>query len=148
VTGLGGMASVAEPADAVRRRIADHAGQLSVAAVNGPASTVVSGDPAALAGLLSACRADGVRVREIPVDYAYHSPQVAAIQDPLLRVLGSIRPLRAELAYYSSVTGGALDTTGLTADYWFRNLRQTVEFESAVRAALSDHNRAFVEVSP
>ncbi|MFJ2953650.1 beta-ketoacyl synthase N-terminal-like domain-containing protein, partial [Streptomyces sp. NPDC087270] len=148
VAGLGGMVSVAEPVDAVRGRIAGYPGLLGVGAVNGPGSTVVSGDPAALVELMAACRADGVRVREVPIDYASHSPQVDAIEQDLLRLLGSIRPRRAELAFYSTVTGGLLDTTELTAAYWFRNLRQTVEFESAVRAALADHHRAFVETSP
>ncbi|BBA97110.1 putative modular polyketide synthase [Actinacidiphila reveromycinica] len=148
VAGLGGMVSVAEPVDAVRERIAGYTGLLGVGAVNGPGSTVVSGDPAALAELMSACRADGVRVREVPIDYASHSPQVDAIEQDLLRLLAPIRPRRADLAFYSTVTGGLLDTTELTAAYWFRNLRQTVEFEPAVRAALADGNRAFVETSP
>ncbi|TJZ94480.1 type I polyketide synthase, partial [Actinacidiphila oryziradicis] len=148
VAGLGGMVSVAEPVEAVRRRIAGRTGLLGVGAVNGPGSTVVSGDPAELAELMAACRADGVRVREVPIDYASHSPQVDAIEQDLMRLLGSIRPRHSELAFYSTVTGNLLDTTELTAAYWFRNLRQTVEFESAVRAALADHNRAFVETSP
>ncbi|WP_435178370.1 type I polyketide synthase [Actinacidiphila sp. bgisy145] len=148
VAGLGGMVSVAEPLAAVRDRIAAYPGRLGIGAVNGPGSTVVSGDPAALAELMAACRADGVRVREVPIDYASHSPQVDAIEADLLRLLASIRPRRADLAFYSTVTGGLLDTAELTAAYWFRNLRQTVEFEPAVRAALADGHRAFVETSP
>ncbi|MET7575692.1 beta-ketoacyl synthase N-terminal-like domain-containing protein, partial [Streptomyces sp. NPDC005492] len=148
VAGLGGMVSVAEPVDVVRRRLTAYTGLLGVGAVNGPLSTVVSGDPAALAELLAACRADGVRVREVPIDYASHSPQVDVIEDDLLRLLGSIRPRRSDLAFYSTVTGGLLDTGELTGAYWFRNLRQTVQFESAVRAALADGHRAFVETSP
>ncbi|MEV0478801.1 acyltransferase domain-containing protein, partial [Streptomyces prunicolor] len=148
VAGLGGMVSVAEPVDVVRRRLTGYAGLLGVGAVNGPHSTVVSGDPDALAELLAACRADGVRVREVPIDYASHSPQVDVIEDDLLRLLGSIRFRRSDLAFYSTVTGGLLDTAELTGAYWFRNLRQTVEFESAVRAALADGHRAFVETSP
>ncbi|MFJ9900152.1 type I polyketide synthase [Streptomyces sp. NPDC091280] len=148
VAGLGGMVSVAEPVDVVRRRLTAYTGLLGVGAVNGPHSTVVSGDPGALAELLAACRADGVRVREVPIDYASHSPQVDVIEDDLLRLLGSIRFRRSDLAFYSTVTGGLLDTAELTGAYWFRNLRQSVEFESAVRAALADGHRAFVETSP
>src|SRR5205807_7344032 len=70
LAGRGGMVSVAEPAAAVRDRLAGFGDRLSVAAVNGPAATVVSGDPAALAELAAACEADGVRTRTIPVDYA------------------------------------------------------------------------------
>ena len=59
LAGHGGMLSVAEAADAARERIAAWGGRLSVAAVNGPAATVVSGDPAALAELAAACAAGG-----------------------------------------------------------------------------------------
>ena len=61
--GRGGMVSVAESAAAVRERVAAWGGRLSVAAVNGPAATVVSGEPAALAELVAACEAAGVRAR-------------------------------------------------------------------------------------
>ena len=144
----GGMASVPLPADEVRQRLTRWAGLLSVAAVNGPDSTVVSGDRAALAELLAGYRDEEVRVRAIPVDYASHSPQVEGLREQLPRLLSGIVPRPGELAFYSTVTGGLLDTTALTADYWYRNLRQPVEFEQAVRAAVADGHRAFVESSP
>ena len=59
LAGQGGMLSVAEPAARVRDRLAAWGGRLSVAAVNGPAATVVSGESAALAGLAAACAAQG-----------------------------------------------------------------------------------------
>ena len=59
LAGRGGMVSVAEPAAAVRDRLAAWGGRLSVAAVNGPAATVVSGDPDALAELAAAVRGAG-----------------------------------------------------------------------------------------
>ncbi|WP_197370593.1 acyltransferase domain-containing protein, partial [Streptomyces clavuligerus] len=74
LTGHGGMAAVSLPAARVRERLAPWDGRIAVAAVNGPASVTVSGDPGALAALLAALRADGVRARPVPVDYASHSP--------------------------------------------------------------------------
>nr|WP_225448192.1 type I polyketide synthase [Streptacidiphilus sp. P02-A3a] len=144
----GGMASVPLPAAEVSERLARWAGLLSVAAVNGPDSTVVSGDRAALAELLAEYRGEDVRVRAIPVDYASHSPQVEGLRERLPALLSGIVPGPGELAFYSTVTGGLLDTTELTGDYWYRNLRQPVEFEQALRAALADGHRAFVESSP
>ena len=88
------MASVAEPAAAVRDRITAWAagGGLSVAAVNGPAATVVSGDPAAVRELVAACQADGVRARVLPVDYASHCAQVDRVRDEVLAALDGISP--------------------------------------------------------
>ena len=65
-----------------------------------------------------------------------------------LYALAPITPRPAEIPLYSTVSAEALDTTGLDAGYWVRNLRRTVRFEQAVRALLADGHDAFVEVSP
>ncbi|MGC7102578.1 SDR family NAD(P)-dependent oxidoreductase [Amycolatopsis lurida] len=148
LAGRGGMVSVAEPVERVRERIELFAGRVSLAAVNGPASVVVSGDPGALEELIAACEVDGVRARRIPVDYASHSAQVEQIHEELLEVLASVSPVSASIPMYSTITGAPVDTAGLDAEYWFRNLRQTVEFEQATRTLLGDGYRVFVEVSP
>ncbi|WP_415830055.1 SDR family NAD(P)-dependent oxidoreductase [Kibdelosporangium persicum] len=139
LAGRGGMGSVPLPADELRL---DEG--LSVAAVNGPNSTVVSGDPVALERLLATVEG----ARRISVDYASHSAQVEAIQDQLLSDLAGIAPSTADVAFYSTVTGERIDTAELTADYWYRNLRQTVQFEPAVRAALANGTDLFIETSP
>ncbi|MEV4970694.1 type I polyketide synthase [Streptomyces scopuliridis] len=148
LSGHGGMASVALPAEEVTRRITPWQDRIQIAAVNGPSATVVSGEPAALEELVAACEADGARARVIPVDYASHSSHVDALRGELLEALADIRPKVSETAYYSCVTGGRLDTTGLDAEHWFRNLRETVRFEEATRALLADGYGQFIEVGP
>ena len=105
LAGRGAMVSVAEPAAAVRDRIAAWGGRLSVAAVNGPAATVVSGDPEAVAELAAACAAAGVRARVLPVDYASHSAQVEAIREEILAALDGITPGPARVPMVSAMTG-------------------------------------------
>ncbi|MFG2819819.1 type I polyketide synthase [Kitasatospora sp. NPDC048365] len=146
-SGRGAMAAIPAPAEEVAARLAARPGGISVAAVNGPAATVVSGDREAVERLVEEYRAEDVRARLVPVDYASHSPHVEPLRDTLPALLARIRPRRADLAFYSTVTGGLLDTTELTADYWYRNLRGTVQLERAVRAALADGHRSFVESS-
>ncbi|MET8044687.1 type I polyketide synthase, partial [Micromonospora sp. NPDC005215] len=148
LTGGAGMASVTLPAAEVRDRLGRWAGRLSVATVNGPSSTVVSGADDALDELLAECEAEGVRARRVPVDYASHSAQMEAIRAELLDVLAPVRPRAAEVPFCSTVTGDYLDTTELDADYWYRNLRETVEFERATRTLLADGFQLFVEASP
>ncbi|HYI81476.1 MAG TPA: SDR family NAD(P)-dependent oxidoreductase [Thermoleophilaceae bacterium] len=148
IAGLGGMVSVAAPVDQVAGRIADWAGRLSVAAVNGPRSVVVSGEDEALDGLLAGCESDGVWARRIPVDYASHSDQVEAIHDRLLEDLGPIEPRSGAIAFMSALEGEIVDTAALDAEYWYRNLRHTVRFEDATQKLLADGYDAFVEVSP
>ncbi|WP_257232226.1 type I polyketide synthase [Streptomyces sp. Rer75] len=147
LAGLGGMVSLALTAEQATERIADWAGRLSLATVNGPTSVVVAGDVDALDELLAACEADGVRARRIAVDYASHSTHVEAIEEKLARVLAGIAPEPSPVPFYSTVTGGVLDTTGLDSGYWYRNLRQTVRFEETVGAVLEAGDAVFVEVS-
>ncbi|MGW0244884.1 type I polyketide synthase, partial [Micromonospora chalcea] len=146
LAGRGAMASVARPVAEVRRLLDDD--RLVVAAVNGPASTVVSGDPDALGAFLDACAADGVRAQRVPVDYASHSPHVDAVEAELRTVLADLRAGDARVPFYSAVTAGQLDGGELTGSYWFDNLRRPVDFVGAVDALLRDGHRTFVECSP
>ncbi|MFE7522298.1 type I polyketide synthase [Streptomyces halstedii] len=148
LAGRGGMASVPLPVDVVRERTAPWAGRLSVAAVNGPSSTVVSGAADAVTALVGELLEEGVWATPIEVDYASHSVHVEEIRERLLSDLDGITPLSGAVPYYSSVTGGPLDTKALDAGYWYRNLRQTVEFERATRSLLAAGHRVFIESSP
>ncbi|MFF3862588.1 SDR family NAD(P)-dependent oxidoreductase [Streptomyces sp. NPDC002209] len=144
LSGRGGMVSVALPVEDVRARLTDG---LSVAAVNGPSSVVVSGDVAELDALLAGCEADEVRARRVPVDYASHSRHVEAIEGELRRVLAGLRPRTSEVPFFSTVTADWLDTTCMDAEYWYTNLRRTVRFEEATRALAEQGFRFFVEAS-
>ncbi|WP_279571314.1 SDR family NAD(P)-dependent oxidoreductase, partial [Streptomyces hainanensis] len=144
----GGMASIALSAEDVQERLSAWDGQVAIAAMNGPTSTVISGDDTALSQILAACETDGIRTRRIPVDYASHSPQVEAVRGELLDALASVTPLPAQVPFFSTVTAEAIDTTSLDADYWFRNLRQPVRFEETTRLLLKQGHRLFVEASP
>ncbi|AGP52920.1 type I polyketide synthase [Streptomyces rapamycinicus] len=148
LAGRGGMMSVSEGADRVRERITAWDGRISVAAVNGPGSIVVSGAPEALRELQAECEAEGVRAKLIPVDYASHSAHVEELRDELLDVLAPIVPRRTEVPFCSTVTGDTIDTTCLDAGYWYTNLRETVELESAVRALSAAGFGTFLEMSP
>ncbi|MEH1059363.1 type I polyketide synthase, partial [Micromonospora sp. CPCC 206171] len=147
LAGLGGMMSVLLPREAVEARLERWAGRLQLAVVNGPSSMVVCGEVAALDECHAELTADGVQVRRIAVDYASHSHYVEGIREKLIEALAPVSPRTAPVAFYSTVTGGPLDTATVTADYWYRNLRQTVRFSEAVRALLADGHRVFVESS-
>ncbi|WP_395577395.1 type I polyketide synthase [Streptomyces sp. BK79] len=148
LSGAGGMASVPLPVEDVRARAAGFGEEISVAAVNGPASVVISGTPTALDAFVARCVAEGVRARRIPVDYASHSPQVDAIRDELLDVLRPIVPRPAQVPFHSTVEGRLVDTATLDADYWVRNLRRTVRFADTVADLAAAGSTTFVEISP
>jgi acyl transferase domain-containing protein/acyl-coenzyme A synthetase/AMP-(fatty) acid ligase/acyl carrier protein len=147
LAGKGGMLSVGLPAEQLAARIEPWGEALGLAARNSPLSSVVSGDPGALAELAAACEADGVRNRTIPVDYASHSPQVEAIRERLLADLAPIEPGPCHLAFYSALAGKPLEGTELGAEYWYRSLREPVRFSDAVESLLGNDFDTFVETS-
>ncbi|WP_063044778.1 type I polyketide synthase, partial [Nocardia pseudovaccinii] len=148
LAGQGGMASIGLGADAVRERLSAYGDRLSLAAVNGPAQSVIAGDVPAMAEFLAACARDGVWARRIPVDYASHSKAVERLRDRLLAELEPISPRSGSVPFFSTVSADRLDTAKLDADYWYRSLREPVRFADAVTALIADGINAFVEASP
>ncbi|MGA2164679.1 MAG: type I polyketide synthase, partial [Solirubrobacteraceae bacterium] len=148
LAGKGGMVSVALGAEQLRPRLEPFGERVALAAANGPGSAVVSGDPEALDRLLEECEAEGVRARRIAVDYAAHSVQIEQVREELLEGCAGIAPRSGEIPFHSTVTGGILDTAELDAEYWYRNLRETVRFEQATRALLEEGVGTFIESSP
>ncbi|MGA5818081.1 type I polyketide synthase [Kitasatospora sp. NPDC094028] len=148
IAGQGGMVSVPLPRDRAEELLGGWDGRVFVAAVNGPSATVVAGDRDALDELLAHCEAEEIRARRIDVDYASHTPHVEAIEARLAEALAGIAPRSADVPFYSTVTGGLLDTAALDSGYWYTNLRRTVRFTDAVKAARADGHEVFVESSP
>ncbi|MER6693507.1 SDR family NAD(P)-dependent oxidoreductase [Streptomyces minutiscleroticus] len=148
LSGRGGMMSVALPEARARELVAPYGGRVSVAAVNGASSVVLSGDADALDALREEIVADGGRAKRLPVDYASHCAHVESVRERLLADLAGVEARPAEVPFYSTVTGAPLDTTGLDAAYWYTNLRQGVLFEPTTRALLEAGYGVFVECSP
>ncbi|MFL6123598.1 SDR family NAD(P)-dependent oxidoreductase, partial [Actinophytocola sp.] len=144
IAGAGGMMSITLPAEQVAARLP--AG-VSVAAINGPEATIVSGDATALDELAAACEADGVQARRVKVDYASHSAHVEHIHQDILNALAGITPRTPEIPFYSTVDSRWLDVP-TDAEYWYRNLRSTVEFAAGIEALAADGFGFFVESSP
>ncbi|BBX96742.1 polyketide synthase [Mycobacterium lacus] len=148
LAGPGGMVSIACGAERARELLAPLGNRASIAVVNGPSAVVVSGEVAALEELIQLCTEQELRTRRIDVDYASHSVEVEAIRGELAEVLSGIEPRSSRTIFFSTVTGNRLDTADLDADYWYRNIRQTVRFDQAVRSACEQGYRTFIESSP
>ncbi|MBV9730798.1 MAG: SDR family NAD(P)-dependent oxidoreductase [Pseudonocardiales bacterium] len=148
LAGNGAMISVVAPYDEVRELLHDFKNRLWIAATNGRASVTVSGDTDAIKEFevrLSAKRM--LRWRLPGVDFAGHSAHVDEIRKELSELLGDIRPQWGQVSLYSTVDGGWLDTTRMDGHYWYRNLREPVKFDAAVRDLITEGCGAFVEVS-
>ncbi|MGX1812217.1 SDR family NAD(P)-dependent oxidoreductase, partial [Nocardia sp. NPDC055321] len=147
-SGTGGMVAVPLSADATRDLIDSSGCVVSVAAINGPGSVVVAGVNDAIAAFVQYAVDLGVEAKRLPVDYPSHSPLMETLHAQLVRDLSGIRGIRSELPWCSTLTGDWGSSEMLDAEYWYRNLRQPVEFESAITRMIGTGYDLFVEVSP
>ncbi|XYH95262.1 SDR family NAD(P)-dependent oxidoreductase [Sorangium sp. So ce1128] len=147
-TGLGKMASVQTSPEQAARALEGYEGRLSIAAVNDPGSVVLSGDAAALDEVVEELRRGRVHCRELPVNYAFHSPQMEPFQGELTSALGEVALRRADRLMVSTVTGDGVGGEELDASYWARNLREPVLLARALDSAVAAGHRIFLEVGP
>jgi acyl transferase domain-containing protein/NADPH:quinone reductase-like Zn-dependent oxidoreductase len=147
-TGQGKMAAVRLPAAQVTERIAKFGDTISIAAINSPESTVISGNSQAVDQLTAELLREGVGCRILPVDYAFHSQQMDPYRAQLPQLLSAVRTNQQRVPIISTVTGTRMDGTQFGADYWGRNVRLPVLFAAAVEAARKMGLQTFLEVGP
>ncbi|NUP51007.1 MAG: SDR family NAD(P)-dependent oxidoreductase, partial [Catenulispora sp.] len=125
------------------------ADRVTVAAVNSPAATVVSGTPEDLDAFEAALSKRRILRWRVPAtaDFAAHSPRVEPIQPELTRELARIRPAAGQIAFYSTAYGRWLSGAELDAGYWYANVREQVRFADAVAELARSGHRTFLEVS-
>jgi len=146
-TGKGRMAALGLSAEAARRLIAERTPSLALAAVNGPQSVTVAGDPESIERLLAALAETGTFARRLPVDYAFHSQQMEPFAQALQSELAGLAPGPAHLPLWSTVSGLRAEATDFDAAYWARNVRDTVNFWPAIEALLPDGHDVFLEIA-
>ncbi|WBB80641.1 type I polyketide synthase [Micromonospora sp. WMMD882] len=145
--GRGRMATVALPQPEAEALIAGYGDRLAVAAVNSPTGTVLAGEPAALDEVLAGLAERGVFTRSLPVEYAFHSPQQAPFQAPLVAALHGLTPRPATVPIVSTVTGRPAADGDFGPAYWARNIVEPVRFAAAL-THLDPAVDTFVEVGP
>ncbi len=135
--GLGQMTAVALGADSLLDRLArwDLAPHLHIAAWNSPRGCTTVGSPAVLSALEQRLRDEGTAFRRLALDYPFHGPEMDGLEIPLREALQGISPREGTIPFLSAVTGEARSGAALDAGYWWRNIREPVRFEAAVRAA-------------
>jgi acyl transferase domain-containing protein/acyl carrier protein len=143
----GGMAGIVAPEHRVRELLERLGSRAVIASVNGPFSTAVSGEATAVRELIAACEKEGVRARWIPASVPGHSPLLDKFEHRLRDQLAGITPLSSPVTFCSTVTGAVVDTAELDAAYWFRNLREPVRFDDALKNLLGTEHTAFIEIS-
>ncbi|MBX2802935.1 MAG: SDR family NAD(P)-dependent oxidoreductase [Myxococcales bacterium] len=143
----GAMLAVFASEERVAAVVAPHAADVSIAGVNGPTETVISGRTASIATLEAELKDLEVRTRRLSVSHAFHSALMEPMLDGFFAAVADVPYGRPSLPVYSNVDGTAAGFLADT-DYWVQHVRKTVRFADGMRAAFSDGHRLFLEIGP
>ncbi len=144
----GRMATVQASHDVVLAALAPYRGEVSVAAVNGPLSTVVSGCRATVDALCAALAAVGILSKAIEVQRAGHSPLTEPMLNELRRVAADVALSPPRLPLVSNLTGALAGAEIASPDYWCRHTREPVLFAQGMRCLADQGVRHFLEIGP
>lgn len=147
VAGQGTMLAAGLSELEVERLIANY-DNVSIAAVNSPASVTLAGQVTVLQEIAAFLTESGIFNRLLQVEVAYHSYQMDPLREELLSSLASLQPRQARIPLYSTVTGQQLNGDDVGASYWWQNVRQPVQLAKAITGIIDESYRIFLEVGP
>ncbi|MBO2444506.1 SDR family NAD(P)-dependent oxidoreductase [Actinomadura nitritigenes] len=149
--GMGRMAAAGLSPEQAARWITEqgHGDRICIAGVNAARDVTLAGDPQALAAFGETLEDRGLFFRDLGLDYAFHSPAMDALHEPLRSSLHGLAPAACVIPLVSTVTGDVVEGAMLDADYWWRNVREPVRFADAVHTLLGAHEcDVLVEIGP
>lgn len=143
----GQMVSAATDETTVREAIGSQS-LVSIAAVNGPQSTVFSGEGQAVGAVADSLHLQGVKTTRLKVSHAFHSPLMDPILDEFRAVAATVKFNPPNITLISNVTGEPWNDKQLSADYWVEHLRGAVRFADGIVYAQQKKIETFVEIGP
>ncbi|MER6614472.1 type I polyketide synthase [Streptomyces xantholiticus] len=148
----GAMIAIQAAEDEVRARIGDRTDRVSIAALNGPDSVVVSGDEDLVIEIAEAFAALGRKTNRLRVSHAFHSPHMEPMLAEFRRVAEGLTFHAPRIPIVSNVTGELSERpgeyAGVTAEYWVRHVRDAVRFADGVARLDEQGARTYLELGP
>jgi phthiocerol/phenolphthiocerol synthesis type-I polyketide synthase C len=148
--GLGNMTAVAQDVDTAISWLSQEglSDAVCIAGENSYRGITIAGTDQSLSSFETRLTKERVGFKRLDLDYAFHSPAMDGIETEIEGALGHLTPHSGSIPFYSAVTGGLLTGQALTADYWWKNIRQPVLFELAANDLLNDGFQVFAEIGP
>ncbi|APS22776.1 beta-ketoacyl synthase [Streptomyces sp. Tue 6075] len=147
--GGGAMIAVNAPESEVLPLVAAYPDAVAIAAVNGPASVVVSGDTDAVTAVAAELTARGHRTKRLRVSHAFHSPHMDGMLEEFRELASGLAYRSPTIPVISTLTGTVATPEQLCSpDYWVEHVRQAVRFHDGLRTLREHDVTTFLELGP
>ncbi|MBE3016299.1 acyltransferase domain-containing protein, partial [Microbispora sp. NEAU-D428] len=143
----GAMTAINAGQAEITPKLARYQGRVTIAALNTPTSTVISGDTHAVTQLTKHFRDNGYKVRPLTVSHAFHSPHMNPILEEFQQAISDLTYASPTIDYISDLTGQPV-SSGIDAAYWTRHLRNPVRFADATTTLHEKGITTFIEIGP
>ncbi|NES05390.1 MAG: acyltransferase domain-containing protein, partial [Okeania sp. SIO2F4] len=144
----GEMVSLMASESKVESVLAPYAEKVAIAAINGPESTVISGEGEAVRSIVKSLESEGIKTKKLEVSHAFHSPLMEPMLGDWKKVANEISYNQPKITVISNVTGGVAQQNIATAEYWVAHVRQPVRFAEGMKTLNEVGSEVFVEIGP
>ena len=121
---------------------------VSIAAINGPQSLVIAGQRQAIAQVIAALEAEGVKTKKLSVSHAFHSPLMEPMLAEFEQVVQKVNYSPPQMQLISNLTGKLATAEIATPEYWCRHIRQTVNFADSLNTLDQQEYQVLIELGP
>ncbi len=122
---------------------------VSIAGVNGPDSTVISGDQVSLTEILATLGAEGIRTVKLKVSHAFHSPLMTPMLAEFEQIAASVSYATPKIRFISDVSGDfARGTQVANARYWTEHVSKPVQYMLSIETLYREGFDIFLEIGP
>ena len=144
----GSMVSVMGSEARVATLIRPYEEQVTIAAINGPQSVVISGEKEAIDIICAALETEGLKIKRLNVSHAFHSPLMETMLADFERVTRQVSYSEPKIELISNITGQLASHEVTAADYWVRHVRQPVRFATGIESLKHEGANLFIEIGP
>ena len=127
--------------------IAEEPGQVSIAAINSATDLTLAGDAGSLERLAEQLNARGIFNSFLKVEVPFHSPVMEQIRTPFFEAMHGLVPQAPKIPMVSTVSGRFVEGAELDVTYWWRNVRESVQFSAAIGQILASGPHVLLEIS-
>ncbi|NES77487.1 MULTISPECIES: beta-ketoacyl synthase N-terminal-like domain-containing protein [unclassified Okeania] len=143
----GEMVSVMASESDVREAIAS-VPEISIAAINGPESIVISGESVAVNSVVNSLERSGIKTKQLQVSHAFHSQLMEPMLAEFEEVANQITYNNPQITIISNLTGTTADNSIASAKYWVDHIRQPVRFAQGMEALQQEGSEILLEIGP